>query len=218
MFHFFILAIALPLWAYEKKEVQQTNLRSSPIQIYESEEKSTESNAPETNTENIDLVQQKAEQNSSSPQTIIIREQPPVQVYSAPLTSQEKLSRARKQAEEETEKTIKTRLELLRLKDEKNRMEQLLNPLQDEHISVQQPQKTSTESMPPPTLQRTRKYFLHAGMGYLNHHTRRTPYPQSIQRVGYSSSLGLGLYDSHRFSIGYTWTFSKHQIIYPHSC
>ena len=208
MFHFLILIIALPLWAYEKKEVRETNLPSSPIQVYENKEE------PNAQVKNIAPVQQTEEEDS--PKTIIIREQPPVQVYSVPLTPQDKLSKARKQAEEETENTIKTRLELLRLKDEKARMEQLLTPLEDEHIStVQQPEKTTPDESAAPSSQRTTRYFLHAGMGHLDHYTRRTPYPQSIQRIGTASSLGLGLYDSHKFSIGYTWIFSKHQIIYP---
>ena len=120
MFYFFILAIALPLWAYEKKEVQETNLRSSPIQVYESKETPTDSyeNKERPTESNIQVKNpvQQTEQNASGPQTIIIREQPPVQVYSAPLTPQEKLSKARKQAEEETENTIKTRFRAFKAK------------------------------------------------------------------------------------------------------
>ena len=221
MFYFFILAISLPLWAYEKKEVRQDQLPSSPIQVYESQEEKAAAQTkeqgrvfmPDNETASRTKKPDETPVQQNSPTTIIIREQPPVQVYSEPLTPQEKLSRARKQAEEHTENKIRTRLELLRLKDEKTRMDQLLSPLQDENVSVQQPQKSApVQEVKAP---RTHNYFFHVGPGYVNHYTKNSPYPKAIERMGTSWAVGLGLYESHKFSIEYTFNFSKHRVVYP---
>lgn len=206
MFRFFILILALPVWAYEK---QETQFSSSPIKVYESQDSEEE------------LIQKKQEasslreqQTSSSP-AIIIREQPPVQVYSEPLTPQEKLVRTRKQAEEQTEDRIKTRLELLRLRDEKARMDKILSPLDDQHVDVQQTQQRppiKQEIVEKP--QQTRKYFIHLGMGRLNHYTRNLPTPQSIERIGASFTAGFGLYELRKISVEYTFNYSRHSIPY----
>ena len=209
MFHFFILILAFPTWAYEREEVQNY---SSPIQVYESSEK--------------EPVQAKEEAPVTQNPVIIIREQPSVQVYSEPLTPQEKLSRARKQAEEQTENKIRTRLELLRLQDEKTRMDKILTPLEDQDVSIQNPEKT------PPVQKQMEEthnvhhpyyvdnhflFFVHIGGGYLNHYTRSAPHPDSIERRGIAFSGGAGLYldESKRLSIEYTFNFSRHRVVYP---
>ncbi len=198
MFRFFIILLALPAGAYEREEEPQ--LPSSPIRVYEnSEEEKPAGQTP---------VQMQREQ-------VIIREQPPIQVYSAPLTPQEKLTRARKQAEEQTENKLKTRLELLRLKDEKARMDKLLSPFEDQHISVPEEQGVlKPEPSVPAQTPSARKYFLHLGLGRLNHYNRNPHYPESIQRLGASLTGGLGLYESQKLSIEYTYSFSKHRVVY----
>ena len=207
MFHFVtVLLLTLPAWAYERQE--QSPLPSSPIRVYENSEEEKLRQAPPVQ------VQQKEQR-----PLVIIREQPPVQVYSEPLTSQEKLTRARKQAEDHTEDKIKTRLELLRLKDEKARMDKLLNPLKDEDVAApaqSQHEKPSAPSSSRALLSSDRQYFIHLGMGRLNHHNQSPQqYSDSIERLGSSFTGGLGLYESEKFSIEYTYTFSKHRVSFP---
>ena len=209
MFHFFILILALPVWAYEKEEVQQTKLPSSPIQVYESQ--SSEEELAQTQERDTIPVQQE-QQNAP---VIIIREQPPVQVYSEPLTPQDKLSKARRQAEEQTENKLRNRLELLRLKDEKTRMDKMLSPLEDADVSVQQSTQSAPVEEKVSEPQKTRRAFIHLGMGYLNHYTSRAPHPESIERRGAAFTGGFGLYESNRFSIEYLLNFSRHRVVYP---
>lgn len=206
VFRFFILILAFPSWAYEREEVQHKKLPTSPIQVYESQ----------SSAENSVQAQKQApvQQTQQNP-VIIIREQPPVQVYSEPATPQQKLSKARKQAEEQTENKIRTRLELLRLQDEKARMDKMLSPLEDEDVSVQQSAKPAPVQKTIDTPQKSRFSFVHIGVGYLNHYTRSAPYPQSMERRGTAFSGGFGLYESSRFSIEYIFNFSRHRVLYP---
>ncbi|MDE0151245.1 MAG: hypothetical protein OXK80_01950 [Bdellovibrionales bacterium] len=206
MFRFFILILAVPSWAYEREEVQQTKLPSSPIQVYESQSSETDS---------AQAQEQAPVQQTQQNPVIIIREQPSVQVYSEPATPQEKLSRARKQAEEQTENKIRTRLELLRLQDEKARMDKVLSPLEDQDVSVQQSTEPAPVQKTIDTTQKSRFSFVHIGMGYLNHYTRSAPYPESIERRGTAFAGGFGLYESRKFSIEYIFNFSRHRVVYP---
>ena len=210
MFHFFILILAFPVWAYEKEEVQQSALPSSPIQVYESRD--SEKKLVQTQERDDTIPVQKEQQN---PPVIIIREQPPVQVFSEPVTPQEKLSKARKQAEEQTENKIRTRLELLRLQDEKARMDKVLSPLEDADVSVQQSTPAPVQEKEIIEPQKARRAFIHLGMGYLSHYTRSAPFPESIERRGATLTAGFGLYESNKFSIEYLLSFSRHRVVYP---
>ena len=214
VFRFVILMLIFPIWAYEKEGPQQTKLPSSPIQVYESQDEEEAGELVQVQAQERERIPVQQEQ-QTSPTTIIIREQPPVQVYSQPSTPQDKLSRARKQAEEHTENKIRTRLELLRLKDEKARMDQLLSPLDDQHISVQQGNPAPVQQPAVETFKQARKFFIHVGMGYLNHYNSNSPYPQSIERLGSSFTAGFGLYEFDRFSLEYTFSYSKHRVAYP---
>ncbi len=205
MFRFFIAILALPIWAYEKEGVQQTKLPSSPIQVYESQD---DEEVARTKEQDIAPVQQ----GQQNPPVVIIREQPPIQVYSEPLTPQDKLTRARRQAEEQTENKIKSRLELLRLQDEKARMDKLLSPLEDQHVSVPQQKESAPVQTPKES---ARKYFIHLGMGHLNHYNRSVYHPDSIERLGASFTAGFGIYEFQKLSLEYTFNFSKHRVAYP---
>jgi len=211
VFYFFILVLALPVWAYEKEETQRTKLPSSPIQVYESRD--SEEHLIQTQ-ERDDAVSAEKEKQQNLP-VIIIREQPPVQVYSEPLTPQEKLSKARKQAEQQTEDKIRTRLELLRLKDEKARMDKVLDPLEDKDVSVPESAKPApVQEKASEPFQKSHRFFGHFGIGHLYHHTRRASYSKPIERRGYLYVGGAGLYESN-ISIEYTFNFSKHRVNYP---
>ena len=123
-------------------------------------------------------------------ETIQINEQAPIQVYSAPLTHEEKLSQARIRAEQETENKIRARLETMRLREEQKRLNQILTPLEDESVATQTPVPVTD-----PTQSHT-----HSDHGYSDHsHSDRSSHFLSDKGFFVQLSIGQLYYFLNRY-------------------
>ena len=131
--------------------------------------------------------------------------------------------------EKETERTLRERLELLRLKDEQKRLNRLTSPMNQPNVSVpkniQQPhssqqssfsQSFNTNYTPP------RPYYISLGLGrifFSEVEIGENPYSNSRipnkVHSGYLFSAGLGLYTGTRLSFGYLFNLSKHRMTHP---
>ena len=151
---------------------------------------------------------------------IQVREQPPMQVYSVPLSSQEKLSQARRRAEQQTEDKIRSRLETMRLKEEQERLSKILTPLEDENVvthTSSSPEPSEPSSIDP-SYERKTRFFIQLEVGKLYYFLQA--YPQiTYNNFQFSNnylqilSLGLGVYFS-RISLEYSPHYSSYRLLY----
>ena len=148
------------------------------------------------------------EEEQKSPQIIIyenpqqksplINEQVPENVYGSPIpTRREKIIEERQKAEQETENIIQERLELMRIRDEKERLRQLMGPL-NEQPNVIHSEESSELKKPSSkkSVKRSRPYFFSFGGGYLNFNNyslTQSLFTQSgIYDYNYGSPFGYG--------------------------
>ena len=174
----------------EEAQTERSNYETPPIQIYE-----------------------ERPQNSPSP-VQQASEQPPIQVLSRPLSPQEKLTRARQNAEKTTEDKIRTQLEVMRLKDEQKRLKQVMAPLEQSPGAVYEkapsPIETTQQSVQPAP-EKSGSFFLHFGVGTLDDFNANPGY---LVTYGNIYTGGVGVYEGESLSVEYTYSYSKHRLAY----
>ena len=99
-----------------------------------------------------------------------VSEQPPTQVYSSPVLRQaDRLSLERQKMEKETERTLRERLELLRLKDEQKRLNRLTAPMDQPGVAVPknipQPQQSQFSQSFKISYTPSHPYYISLGLG-----------------------------------------------------
>ncbi len=164
-------------------------------------------------------AQEESAVNVHSEQVIQVNEQAPIQVYSVPLSPQEKLSQARRRAEQHTEDKIRTRLETMRLREEQERLNKILTPLGDEHVAAPAPLVSNEQTHSYHSKNKASSFFIQLGVGKLYY------FLNSYPRLSYQNfqgsnnymqilSAGLGVYFS-RISLEYSPYYNTYRLFYP---
>ena len=169
------------------------------------------------NEEKIIYVKMKEEsQQKESRQEAVqpVSERPPTEILTEHPAHHEKLQKARQKAEQTTEGKIKERLETLRLRDEQERLNQLLPVQQDQGAVSTAGPSHSPEPSPSSAYSKeyipANRYFARVGLGYLQYFRGKRPVVDVLSSQIWS--VGLGVFEGKRIAFDVAAAFSTHRM------
>lgn len=216
------------VWAAAVEEEADKKEESGYIRLKNPQDPSVEKKPDYTPSRVIIYENPQVKQGASAPKVI---DQPPTQVFPPVQPQGKKISRERRKAEEHTEKTLRERLEVLRLRDEQRRFKELMTPLDSPDVAVPKNVSQPSAAAAPPSKKMSLiqsqyappyPYYVSLGTGYMyfsnftkGDSARGYSLPNRVYSYPPILMAGIGLYEGSRLSFGYLFARSKHSIEMP---